>query len=155
MQPMGADFPTHAAMTGQPRWQRRRSYSAATVTVLHPLDALQGEKRHSRSGMDRELIAFLSLLATNAVIGIVCRLAAPRRWASRLCLATLGVNALLLVLLLAVVLRGCRETMRHEADPMFGLLLLPGALVLLEFLGLCHIYDARFRRKQSPPPGSP
>jgi len=104
--------------------------------------------------LDRELIAFLSLLAANAVIGIVCPLAAPRRWADRLYLATLGVNPLLLVLLLAVVLKACRETMRHEADPMFGLLLLTGALVLLEFLGLCHIYDARFRRKQPPPAGS-
>ena len=90
------------------------------------------------TSQDWELIGFLGVLTTNALIGVTCRLTAPRRWTAHICLATLLLNGLLLAVPVVMAFR-------RGIDPYIAVLFLPWALILLEFLGLLHIYDLRFR----------
>lgn len=89
-------------------------------------------------GFGWEFDVSFAVLAANAVVAVVCHVAAPRQWARQVCLAALIPNGLLLLLTLVFGL---------TCIPWFSVVVLPWVLIALELLLLVHIYTTRFRKR--------
>ena len=82
-------------------------------------------------GFGWEFDAFFALLALNAVIALLCRLAAPHRWAQRLCFSALIINGFILLIPPATGLY-------YRSAIVVAVMFLPWVLMALEFLLLLH-----------------
>ncbi len=87
------------------------------------------------------------LVTVNLVIGVVCRLAAPRAWGRWLCLAAIVITALPVLWIVKVIAENA-----HLKESTAGIFALPGLLLLVELLWLIGVYLAGYRRREPPPP---
>ena len=88
------------------------------------------------------MYAMIAMVVVNLVIGVVCRLAAPRAWGRWLCLATIVITALPVLWVVKVFAENA-----HLKESTVGIFALPAMLLILEMLWLIWIYlSAYFQR---------
>lgn len=91
--------------------------------------------------------AMIALVVANLVIGVLCRLAAPRGWGRHLCLAAIVSTALPVLWIVKVIAENA-----HLKESTAGIYALPGLLLLVEWVWLLLIYLGAYVRRCIPPP---
>jgi hypothetical protein len=93
------------------------------------------------------MYAMIALVVANLVVGVVCRLAAPRAWGRQLCLAAIVITALPLLWIVKVIAENA-----HLKESTAGVYALPVLLLLVELVWLIAVYLAAYVRRTTPPP---
>ena len=93
------------------------------------------------------MYGLVGLVVANLLIGMACRLAAPRASGQWLCLAAIAITALSVLWIVKVIAdnAGLRESTA-------GIFAFPGLLLILELVWLIWVYWASYRRREPPGP---
>jgi hypothetical protein len=93
------------------------------------------------------MYAMIALVVANLVIGVLCRLAAPRGWGRHLCLAAMVITALPVLWIVKVIAENA-----HLKESTVGIYALPGLLLLVEWVWLLVVYLGAYVRQSTPRP---